>query len=82
MKNYFITPITSITDAQKFLHQLNADNLIFHPSDDAEDIIDLSGNYIFTPEEADKVNARMDEVWHHMEDPCKYILDAIYHDNH
>lgn len=82
MKNYLITPITSTTDAQKFLHLLSADDLIFHPSDDAEDIIDLSGDCIFTLEEAEHVNQRMDEVWEHMEDPCKYILDAIFHDNH
>ena len=81
MQNYFKQPITDYDQAAKFLLQLNADNLIFHPEDDPATIIDLQGNYIFTSIEAEAINDRMEEVWLYMEDPCEFILNEIYHNN-
>ncbi len=78
MKSYFKTKIRSYEDACKFLQQLNADNLIFHPEDDPADIINIAGEYTFNKREAKVINKRMDEVWAHMADPCEYILDTIY----
>jgi len=74
MKSYFTTPITTEDDSINFIHSLHKDEILFHPEDDANDIIDRDGKRLFTEEEAFELNNRLDEVYQYMNDPCEYIL--------
>jgi hypothetical protein len=74
MKSYFTTPITTEDDSKNFIHSLHKDGLLFHPEDDAHDIKDHKGEYLFTDEEAFELNNRLEEVYDYIEDPCEYII--------
>ena len=74
MKSYFTTPITTEDDAKNFIDSLHKDEILFHPEDDAYDIIDRDGTRLFTDEEALELNNRLDEVYQYMKDPCEYII--------
>ena len=79
MNPLFTTPITTTADAEGFLFQMHDLGLSFHPEDDAREIINSkTGQPLFTPAEAEAVDARMDEVFLLMADPCGYLLDLIY----
>lgn len=76
MNSLFTTPITTTADAEGFLFQMHDLGLSFHPEDDARGIINTkTGQPLFTPAEADAINARMEEVFFYMVDPCAYLLD-------
>lgn len=78
MNPLFTTPIRSEQDAEGFLFQLHQQGLSFHPEDRAETIIKTTtGERVFTDAEAVEVNARMDEVFGFMDDPCEFLLDLM-----
>jgi hypothetical protein len=72
----YTTPITSAADAEGFLFQLHQEGLLFHPDDDAHDIINgATGQPLFTAADADLINERMEEVFTFIVDPCEYLLN-------
>jgi hypothetical protein len=76
-REYFKTSINSEGQAIEFFNKLYIDNLLYHPNDDAHNICKNDNSPLFTNEEAELVNERMDEVWLVIEDPCKLILKLI-----
>lgn len=79
MNALFTTPITNTGAAEIFLFQLHDLGLSFHPEDNAQSIINAkSGEAVFTTEEAVAINARMEEVFMYLDDPCDYLLNLIY----
>lgn len=75
---YIHDPIISEDQAKRFLENLNKDHYLFHPEDDAADIIYFStGEPVFTEIEARLINQRLEEVYTFLEDPCEYILNHI-----
>ncbi len=95
MKEYFLKQITTREDAEQFYTKMYHDDLLFHPEDDASDIMvyvespcpsaggpTIHSEYpLFTEEEAQLVNERIDETWVVMKDPCKFILENFYKSN-
>jgi hypothetical protein len=88
MMKLISTPVTGRQEAIKLLAWLSTENLLYHPEDDANDIMlkspcpseggpDTFIN-LFTKEQGDLLNTRMDEVFEHMDDPCQWIMDTIY----
>ena len=87
-RDYFRIPIESKEQAEEYLEMLYTDDLLYHPEDDAGDIITASecpssgGPVIWVPlfnkEEAQLLNERMDEVWTYLSDPCEFVLEQIY----
>ncbi len=73
MKDYFKTPIKSLSDAEGFFFQLEQDDLLYHPEDAPEQIYNAHGR-IFTDAECVLIRARINEVYEFMDDPCEYIL--------
>ena len=72
----FNTPLRTIADAEGFLFQLVQLGLIFHPEDNAHDIINgATGQPLFTAADADLINERMEEVHTFIVDPCEYLLN-------
>ena len=49
---------------------------MYHPEDDAHDIITNEGK-LFTADEADLLNERMSEIFGILDDPCEYVLKLI-----
>jgi hypothetical protein len=82
MMKLISTPVTGRQEAIKLLAWLSTENLLYHPEDDANDILvkESDGNLVnlFTKEQGDLLNTRMDEVFEHMDDPCQWIMDTIY----
>ena len=76
IKTYFKIHIRGEEQAKEFLDRLYKDGLMYHPEDDAHDIITNEGE-LFTADEADLLNERMDEVWGILDDPCEYVLKLI-----
>ena len=76
IKPYFTVHIHREDQAKDFLDKLYEDGLMYHPEDDAHDIITNEGE-LFTADEADLLNERMDEVWGILDDPCEYVLKLI-----
>ena len=76
IKTYFMIHIHREDQAKGFLDKLYKDGLMYHPEDDAHDIISDEG-MLFTADEADILNERMDEVWGVLDDPCEYVLELI-----
>lgn len=83
--------IHSKEDAELYLRCLFETDTLYHPEDNAEDIIIASPcpssggptQYVefFTEKEAKLLNKRMDEVWDYLDDPCGYILETFYPEN-
>jgi len=75
MRPQFTTQITSLEEAREFLTYLCEQGLSYHPDDQASDCI----GHLVTPQEAEEIEARMEEVhdqaWPEGEDPCSHILD-------
>ena len=69
IKTYFKVHIHGENQAKEFLNRLYKDGLMYHPEDDAHDIITNEG-MLFTADEADLLNERMDEIWGILDDPC------------
>ena len=76
IKTYFMIHIHREDQAKEFFNKLYKDGLLYHPEDDAYDICTIEGPY-FTNDEADLLNARMDEIWGILDDPCGYVLELI-----
>ena len=75
MRPQFTTPITSLAEARDFLTYLHEQGLSYHPEDQASDCI----GHLVTAQEAEEIEARMEEVyiqaWPEGEDPCSHILN-------
>lgn len=68
--------ITSTGEAKAFLSDLIRNDEVYHPEDDAHDIIWETTTV--TPEECDKLNSLMEQVYEFFSedfDPCGYIID-------
>ena len=76
IKTYFKIHIHGEDQAKEFLDRLYKDGLMYHPEDDAHEIITNEG-MLFTADEADLLNERMDEIWGILDDPCEYVLELI-----
>ena len=76
IKPYFMVHIHREDQAKGFLDKLYEDGLMYHPEDDAHEIITNEGE-LFTADEADLLNERMDEIWGILDDPCEYVLKLI-----
>ena len=76
IKTYFKVHIHEESQAKEFLDRLYKDGLMYHPEDDAHDITTNEG-MLFTADEADLLNERMDEIWGILDDPCEYVLELI-----
>ena len=76
IKTYFKVHINKENQAKEFLDKLYEDGLMYHPEDDAHEIITNEG-MLFTADEADLLNERMDEIWGILDDPCEYVLKLI-----
>ena len=80
MPDYFTMNVENSEDARTFLTLLYADDLGYHPEDDAHDIIWTQNgetNYFFTHAQADAVNKTMNKVWLHLDDPCDFVLNNL-----
>ena len=76
IKTYFKIHIHGEDQAKEFLDRLYKDGLMYHPEDDAHEIITNEG-MLFTADVADLLNERMDEIWGILDDPCEYVLELI-----
>ena len=76
IKPYFMVHIHREDQAKGFLDKLYEDGLMYHPEDDAHEIITNEGE-LFTADEADLLNERMNEIWGILDDPCEYVLKLI-----
>ena len=76
IKSYFKIHIHRENQAKKFLDKLYEDGLMYHPEDDAHEILTDNGE-LFSADEADLLNERMDEIWGILDDPCEYVLKLI-----
>jgi methionyl-tRNA synthetase len=76
-KNYFTIKLTSENQVKEFFNKLYKDGYLYHPEDDSHDICNTEGK-LFTDEQCESLNSRMDEVYEIMDDPCEYILKSIY----
>jgi len=83
MKTKLPDTISSVKDAKKLLQELFLNDESFHPEDDAHDIVDCFGEYLFTIEEGKKLNELMDQIYVELKDfdPCEYLLDLNYKRN-
>jgi hypothetical protein len=74
MRPQFTTPITTLEEARAFLTYLHEQGMTYHPEDSAGDCI----AHLVTPEEAQAIDDRMDEVhqqnWPDDQCPCSHIL--------
>lgn len=78
MPDLFNTPIHTESDAQGFFFQLHQRGQLFHPEDNPQEIVDAAtGGWLFTPDQARALAARMDEIYAVMDDPCDYCLTLI-----
>ena len=81
MKQYFLDPIKSESDAEGFFFCLHQDGLLFHPENDPGELVIVNKDgLIFTDSEAQKIRQRIDEVYQFMDDPCEYALSLIESD--
>jgi|TARA_R110000822_G_scaffold92610_1_gene213535 hypothetical protein len=81
MREYFKKEVTSTKQAELFIDQLAADDLLYHPETYAKEVVDMRyGKRLFTDEEAIELDIRMDECYYYMDDPCAYILDNFVND--
>jgi hypothetical protein len=84
MKTILPQAITTVQEAEAFLQDLIDNNEVYHPEDDAHDIIwnDCTAS---SSEECDQLNKLMDDIYN-LEgdyDPCAYIMDKTnpYYEN-
>lgn len=77
MKALFTTPVRSLEDAHAFFRALHAENLLFHPEDPPESIVDSFGLNLFSAEESALLAQRLAEVYTFDADPCKFIVDNL-----
>jgi hypothetical protein len=70
MTDVYTTPIRTEADAEGFFFQLHQLGRLFHPEDDPAEVV----NGLFTPDQAQHLRDRLDEVYGVMDDPCAYCL--------
>lgn len=75
----FFKPITDLEGAKTLLRYLHAKGLDFHCEDDASTIEDPVTGPVFAADEAEALNARMEEAWRldwpeYIGCPCGYAL--------
>ena len=75
MKPYFKRPVGSLKQAHNFLRQLHEDDLLFHPEDDPESVINQKGEPLFTIQEVKYLRRRISEVYDFDSDPCAFCID-------
>jgi len=77
MKTNLKRKISTIDEAKLFLNELIINNEIYHPEDDAHDIIwNLPENQKPTNQECNQLNYLMDEIFELDDfDPCGFIID-------
>jgi len=71
------TPITSIEKAKKFICDLYFDGNMYHFASPAIDIVDIDGNQVFTDEQAEALEERVNEVFKYIEDPFQLCLALV-----
>ena len=75
MDDVYTAPIRTEADAEGFFYQLHQLGRLFHPEDDPAEVVNgASGGWLFTKEQAQRLRARLDEVYEVMDDPCAYCL--------
>lgn len=73
MKTHLPESIQTVCQAEQFLRELNNNSEVFHPEDNAHDIVWQSAPP--TPDEADRLNRLMDDIYELSNfDPCEYLL--------
>lgn len=81
MNPLFITPITTADEAKRWFADMHTQKMLFHPEDDANDIMRFGENkHLFTKKEAKAINARMDEIFSLLPDPCAIAYALIFID--
>lgn len=75
MKTTLPESISTIEEANAFLTELNNNREVFHPEDDAHDIIwDMPKEHAPTHDECDKLNSLMEQMYEiEGYDPCEII---------
>lgn len=86
MKTKLPTEIKSIDEAKKFLSDLYVNGEVYHPEDDAHDIVwnFLPESDVPTGEECDRLNKLMGQVYGIGLDPCEFVNELnsnIYKEN-
>lgn len=74
---YFKIKIVDFDDMKVFFDSLNKDELLYHPEDNPYTVMGKSGR-IFTNEECEYLEKRIQEVFEVCTDPCKYIYETFY----
>ena len=69
--------ITTKNQAIQFLTTMQYLYPLLHPEDDPTTIEDYTGNRVFNNEQCKYLNARLNEVYEVLPDPCNIILDYI-----
>lgn len=77
MKTDLNITINSIESAQKYLQSLKANDELYHPDDNAHDIVWDTAKP--TKKEREKLNINMDKVRDFIPDPCGYLLELEGH---
>ena len=78
IRAYFKRKIKTIEEAEDFYRNLSKDNLLFHPDDKADQIVNRNDLRIFTDQEALLIDQRVDETYKVMKDPCDFIIKNLY----
>jgi hypothetical protein len=73
MSDVYTTPICTEADAEGFFFQLHQLGRLFHPEDNPAEVVNHN-DWLFTPEQAQHLRDRLDEVYAVMDDPCAYCL--------
>ncbi len=76
-KWYFKMNIENFEDLETFFYHLNKDELLYHPEDDPYSVMNKEGR-VFTNEECEYLNKRIEEVYTICSDPCEYIHTTFY----
>lgn len=81
MKTTLPKRITTVYKAKKFLTNLHRNGELYHPEDDAHDIIWNTDHKYPTDEECDTLNRLMADIYQlNGFDPCDFILSNLYKD--
>lgn len=70
MNSLYTTPLTTPSECAAWFKGMYDIGRLFHPEDDPATI------GIFTEEEVTHINARIDECFALLDDPCQVALDA------
>ncbi len=69
--------ITTKNQAQQFLTTFHFLHPLVHPEDDFTKVIDSTNTPAFNKNQVKFLNARFDEVYKLLDDPCLYILEVV-----